>query len=528
MRPAPPAPLAAFAATLLLVLALARPAAAFDPLGPICGAAGMVSKIAGKACGLAQHPGHVLRAGKQLLHGHVGGAVSSLLGDSSSAASVVSKATFAVGLAAVGTWILGGAHASLELISGVVARSTAPRLESTWFSATYWRMAAISALLTLPFLCAAAVQALLRSDLSLLLRAGLGYLPLSLLLVGVAAPLTMLLLSATDAMSGLVSTAAGNSGAHFLTRMAQLATLLGLVSTSPFLGCFLGVLVVLASVVLWLEMLVREAAIYVVVLMLPLVFATLVWPARRVWALRSAELLFALVVSKFAVVAVLSLGGAAVDAAGVTRVATLSLGLALIGLAATAPWALMRLLPLAELASTLQGVHAGRLSAGGLTALSSGGAAHDWADDRALPRGQTGAPADADGGPAREMAKLGGRRDSFGEVPEAWPDTTQMAPDAGAAEGSTASDPITTSARAAGSVPPAPGGDALGADDRDPALAAEWAAEFSDGRDLVIGRPPPPMGHPEPPAADAGAPLPPDLEPPDPDPFLPPPDDEGL
>ena len=55
----------------------------------------------------------------------------------------------------------------------------------------------------------------------------------------------------------------------------------------------------------------REAAVYVIVLMLPLVFAAMVWPARRVWAIRAVELLVALILSKFAIVAVLALGGAA-------------------------------------------------------------------------------------------------------------------------------------------------------------------------------------------------------------------------
>ncbi len=58
-------------------------------------------------------------------------------------------------------------------------------------------------------------------------------------------------------------------------------------------------------------MLIREAAVYVVVLMLPLAFAAFVWPARRIWAIRAVELLIALILSKFAVVAVLSLAGAA-------------------------------------------------------------------------------------------------------------------------------------------------------------------------------------------------------------------------
>ena len=131
--------------------------------------------------------------------------------------------------------------------------------------------------------------------------------------MSIAAPLTMLLLSATDGMSrrGL-GRRREHRAAHFLARMARIGGVahraLAAPRSSPASSpcCWSR-----SSVVLWLELLVRDAAIYVVVLMLPLVFATLVWPARRVWATRTAELLFALILSKFAIVAVLSLGGAA-------------------------------------------------------------------------------------------------------------------------------------------------------------------------------------------------------------------------
>jgi hypothetical protein len=100
-------------------------------------------------------------------------------------------------------------------------------------------------------------------------------------------------------------------------------------------------------------MLVREAAVYIVVLMLPLAFASLAWPARRVWAVRAVEMLVALIFSKFAIVAVLALGGTALGHAG--GAATMLTGLTLVMMAAFAPWALVRLLPLTELASSAAG-----------------------------------------------------------------------------------------------------------------------------------------------------------------------------
>jgi hypothetical protein len=101
----------------------------------------------------------------------------------------------------------------------------------------------------------------------------------------------------------------------------------------------------------WLELAVREAAVYVIVLMLPLAFAALVWPARRVWATRSVELLVALILSKFAIVAVLGLAGAALGQGPHGGLATAVAGTVLVLLGAFAPWALLRLIPLSELAA---------------------------------------------------------------------------------------------------------------------------------------------------------------------------------
>ena len=100
----------------------------------------------------------------------------------------------------------------------MISSTTRPQLQSTWFSSFYWRMAAISALLTLPFLFAAAIQALLRSDLALLARSAFGYLPLGMLAVSIAAPVTMLLLAGSDELSSIVSGASGGAGATFLAR----------------------------------------------------------------------------------------------------------------------------------------------------------------------------------------------------------------------------------------------------------------------------------------------------------------------
>jgi hypothetical protein len=304
-------------------------------------------------------------------------------------AGLASSATTALALSAVGTWVLGGARFVLDETGHVLGETTAPRLTSTWFSSTYWRVAAIASVLTLPFLFAAAVQALMSSDITLLIRAAFGYLPLAALAVTIAAPLAMLLLAASDQLAGVVSSAAGQQGAQFLVGAGAAITGLTQFSGSPFIAFFVGVFTVAVAVVLWLELLIREAAVYVIVLLLPLAFAALVWPARRIWAIRSVELLLALILSKFAIVAVLSLGGAALGHSVDDSATGFLAGAVLLILAAFAPWALLRLLPLTELAGGPVGTlrHEARTA---VTALQHADVratqGHDWASKMAQLR----------------------------------------------------------------------------------------------------------------------------------------------
>jgi hypothetical protein len=357
----------------------------------LCGAVGAISGWAGKACSVVAHPDKLIKGAKNLATGHPGKALKAVT--SSGAAKG------ALTLGALVLWVTDGAKSALNNTAGIIKRTTTPQLRSTWFSALYWRMTAIGALLTLPFLFAAAGQAVVRSDLALLTRSALGYLPLSLLIVSIAAPVTMLMLTATDQMSAVVSAAAGQAGSRFLTFTGQHVATLDPVGGSGFLKFFIGLLAAAAAVVLWLEMLMRAAAVYIVVLMLPLAFAAMVWPARRVWAMRIAEMLVALIVAKFVIVAILALGGAALGPAGGTT--GLMIGLVLVTLAAFAPWAMLRLIPLAELASgaagQLRAEMPGALNRSNTITAETAGRPLGWAGDT-VGRMRRGADESADDG----------------------------------------------------------------------------------------------------------------------------------
>jgi hypothetical protein len=147
-------------------------------------------------------------------------------------------------------------------------------------------------------------------------------------------------------MSVIVSSTATGSH-HFLRDTVLFTGLFAAAKDSPFLLFIVGMLATAFAVAVWLELAVREAAIYVIVLMLPLMFSAMVWPARRVWATRAVEMLVALILSKFVIVAVLSLGAGALGHLGVVSAMA---GIALLMLAAFSPWMLLRLLPMSEMA----------------------------------------------------------------------------------------------------------------------------------------------------------------------------------
>jgi hypothetical protein len=393
--------------------------------------------------------------------GSLGGTLGGIVSASPIGGLVSGAAGSAAGLVLQGisSWVLNGTKGALEEVASAIGAATAPNLNSTWFSSTYWRVAALAAMLTIPFLCAAAVQAVARADLSLLARVTFGYLPLSILGVSLAAPLTMLLLAATDQMSAAVSASAATGGARFLDHAAEVAGALGTAAGgSPFFAVVVGLLALMAAMALAIELLVRAAAVYVVVLMLPLAFAALVWPARRVWAVRLVELLASLILSKFVIVAVLSLASAAFTT-GTPGIGELLVAMSLILLSTFAPWALMRILPFTELASGAAGILRNELPVGQARSAASGVATGAGELAMELParlRNQARAMYAGNGGDSApaltaDPTQAAGRTPSFEEPP-----------DRSAAAGGTVSAPAATPS-GSGTQPSSP--DAGGADE---------------------------------------------------------------
>jgi hypothetical protein len=269
--------------------------------------------------------------------------------------SSVASAGFESILNGISQWVASGAEWLLDQIGDVLSATTTVDVGASWFRVHYGQMTALAGVVILPLLLASTLQAVVRQNPGQLIRTFLVQLPLALLLAVVAMQIVILSLSATDAMSDAV---AGGTNADVSSLLTTVTS--GLVSSAadPSIASFVLLLVALliavAAFVLWLELLIRAAAVYVAVLFLPLALATLVWPAISHWCRRLVETLAALILSKFVIVATLSLAAGAVTSgtAGTgshgSGFSSVLAGGALLLMATFVPFAILRMIPAVE------------------------------------------------------------------------------------------------------------------------------------------------------------------------------------
>ncbi|HEX3686822.1 MAG TPA: hypothetical protein VHU60_04495, partial [Gaiellaceae bacterium] len=121
---------------------------------------------------------------------------------------------------------------------------------------------------------------------------------------------------------------------------------------------FGAIILAVGAFVLWLEMVIRDAAIYIALFFLPLTFVAMIWPATSRLARRLVELLVAVIFAKFVIVSIISLASAAitnttlVQGGGSNEFERMIAGAALLVLAAWSPFALLRLIPMMEVAAS--------------------------------------------------------------------------------------------------------------------------------------------------------------------------------
>jgi hypothetical protein len=256
-------------------------------------------------------------------------------------------------ISGITSWVANGAGWLLAEFGGVLGSTTSVQLSSNWFGARLSLMAEITAAVMLPMLFCAVIQAVYRQSIGALVKLICVNLPAALLLTGVAVELVRIALFLTDSMCAQFLKATGQSAINILVPLAGTLTL----TPDPVAGFveFVGALLIAIAVFcLWLEMTVRASAIMVAVLFLPLALGALVWPAISHWARRLVDTLVALILSKFLIVVIISLGMGAIGGivglhgSVAVRIGDLFEGMAILFLATFSPFVLLRLIPAFE------------------------------------------------------------------------------------------------------------------------------------------------------------------------------------
>jgi hypothetical protein len=158
--------------------------------------------------------------------------------------------------------------------------------------------------------------------------------------------LTQMALAATDGLCQVVVAADG-----FRVRGSFDSLAKGIVTPGApqLVAGVISLLLIVGAVLLWLEMVLRAAAVYIAAFFMPLALACYVWPATAGVAKRALELLSALILSKFVIVATLTLGLSALDVSAPPDSPVV--GGAILLLAGFAPFCLLRLAPVVETAA---------------------------------------------------------------------------------------------------------------------------------------------------------------------------------
>ncbi len=290
----------------------------------------------------------VVCAGKKVV-----GGVAGLAG------GVVEDGVNAVGGSVMGgltSWVAEGAAWLVSRVGTMLDRSTRPALGSTWFTQQYRTMIELAVSVALAMLLAAVIHATLRQDIAMLLRAALVALPTALCLCFAAVTLVEMALGVTDWMTDAVLQSFETDTGNFFKDIGHVLAPTGLAGAAlpSFLLFLSGLFTALMTFMVWLELVMREAAIYVAVAFLPLSFAAMIWRATAHWCRRLVEGLMAIILSKFTIAAAIALAASAMSHAGGDGDGgwtALLAGSAVMLIAALTPALLLKIVPFAETAT---------------------------------------------------------------------------------------------------------------------------------------------------------------------------------
>ena len=267
----------------------------------------------------------------------------------------------------------------LNKVGSLIQGTTSPDVvNADWFTSQYRVMLALAVVIALPILLVSVAQSIVRADGMQAIRSAFVFLPLAAILSAVGPAMAQMLINISDWMSAALGSNASADAQKFMSDAGSALAGLGtgtLNPAAPVFGVLLGALIVtLGALSIWLELLLRAAAIYISVLFLPLALAAMIWPAGWRWCRRLIEFLIAIIFAKVFIVAIINLAAAGLARGGLgDKFEGVLAGGALLLMAAFTPVALLKLIPLAEAAVVTAGHQraALRQATAGATALTT-------------------------------------------------------------------------------------------------------------------------------------------------------------
>ena len=239
-------------------------------------------------------------------------------GSSTSTSSSGSHGLIDEALDGLASWITGAAvNATTDLLGALQKDSNSPDLTASWFQSVYWGggssggpgAVVIAAWLALLVVTGSLLSGVIRGDIGGMVRLVALRLPVAILLTAIAVWMVGELLTLTDVASGWVTSGSLNSLQTWTTSLRSSNT------GYDFLTVIASLILILATLLGYLELLARSAALYIVVAFIPLIALASLWAGSHSALKRGAETIFVLAISKFVLVFVLSIGAGALSAA---------------------------------------------------------------------------------------------------------------------------------------------------------------------------------------------------------------------
>ena len=259
--------------------------------------------------------------------------------------------------------------------------STRVDLVGGWFSSdggqTVTAMTSVIAgSLVTVFLLLSLVRAMFAGEFSAMWRAALIDVPVAFLGTALTVIVASALLAMVDQASVTLVGADGEQLAAFSNSLSNAEAIGG----AGLLGILFGLLFIVGAVLVWIQLLVRAALIYIVIAFAPIMWVTRAYPGTRKIAGRGVEIAVALILSKFVMAISFRLGAEALAGGNVAGDGEVDLSAMLVGatimlLTAFMPFMIFKVIPLVDAATASSGADRAAMGAavvGG--AVAAGGA----------------------------------------------------------------------------------------------------------------------------------------------------------